>query len=507
MTQKLIKILSRFYPFYFAIFPIIAFYSTNRRELTLGAIYLPIIVFISITAFVWYLLKLVFKGKDDAKIIISLFLVYFFSYQHFSRFTKTFFFYSLIYALVTYAFLRVRQKTNVHIILSILGSYLLIYNLIQVIPFEVKRALSRPKMIPIEISASRAINKDELPDIYYFIFDRYASFSTLSDYYGFDNSDFFNFLLNQDFYVATESAANYPRTHLSLGSSLNLDYLDDLADRSGKENSDYTPIFDLVQNNKVGSFLKNQGYFYIYAGGWWGPTQVNKQANKNINLYADSSEFLRKFLGMTILKPLIGEYYKGNQFFGFFQDRIYENTNYKFEKLNNIAQEKSPKFVFTHMLFPHHPYLFDKNCQRVDDKRDLPEKEKYLEQLICANSKIKKLIDAILARSEKPPIIIIQSDEGPYKADEMNLDGERSDWTKVSDEAVKTHMRILNAYYLPGFDYKKLYPSITPVNTFRLIFNYYFGTNLKNLPDKNYFIPNIDRPYNYFEITDTVRSD
>ncbi len=507
MTQKLIKIFSRFYPFYFAIFPIITFYSTNRRELILSAICLPIIVFVSITAFVWYLSTVVFKGKDDAKIVISLFLMYFFSYQHFSRFTKTLFFYSLVFALLTYVFIRVKQKTNAHVILSILGSYLLIYNLIQIIPFEIKRLWNKPKMIPIEMLVSKTLNKSELPDIYYLIFDRYASFSTLSDYYDFDNNDLFNFLLNQDFYVATESAANYPRTYLSLSSSLSLDYLDDLAEKLGKENSDYTPIFELVQNNKVASFLKEQGYFYIYAGDWWGPTQISKQANKNINLYADSSEFLRKFLGTTILKPLIGNYYKGNKLFGFFQDRIYENTNYKFEKLSNIADEKSPKFVYAHMLIPHHPYLFDKDCKRVDDKRKLPEKEKYLEQLICVNSKIEKLIDEILAKSKKPPIIIVQSDEGPFKIDEMNLDGEGRDWTKVSDEAVKTHMGILNAYYLPGFDYKKLYPSITPVNTFRLIFNYYFGTNLKNLPDKNYFIPNIDRPYNFLEITDTLRSD
>jgi hypothetical protein len=406
-----------------------------------------------------------------------------------------------------YAFLRVKQKANAHIILSILGLYLLIYNLIQIIPFEVKRILNRPNMNSIEISASRAINKDKLPDIYYLIFDRYASFSTLSDYYHFDNSAFLNFLLNQGFYVATESAANYPRTQLSLGSSLNLDYLDDFAVRLGKENSDYTPIFELVNNNQAANFLKKKGYYYIYVGDWWEPTRLSKQANKNINLYANLSESLRKFLGTTILKLLIGEYYGGNEIFGFFEDRIYENTNYKFEEFNNIATEKSPKFVFAHMLFPHHPYLFNKNCKRVDDKRNLPEKQKYLEQLTCVNSKIKKLIDTILTRSKIPPIIIIQSDEGPYKVDEMNLDGERSDWTKVSDEAVKTHMRILNAYYLPGFDYKKLYPPITPVNTFRLIFNYYFGTNLKNLPDKNYFIPNIDRPYDYFEITDIIKPD
>ena len=273
-----------------------------------------------------------------------------------------------------------------------------------------------------------------------------------------------------------------------------------MAEKVGKGNSDYTPIFELVQENKVAGFLKSLGYHYYYAGDWWNPTAISKQADKNINLYINSNEFLRKFFGTTILKPIIGDYYKGNKLFGFFPDRIYENTNYKFKKLKTIAGEKSPKFIFAHMLFPHHPYLFDKNCQRVEAERKMPEKEKYLEQLTCANSKIKELVDAILSRSKRPPIIIIQSDEGPYKVDEMNLDGEGTDWTKVSDEAVATHMNILNAYYLPGYDYSKLYSSITPVNSFRLIFNHYLGTKLKQLADKSYFIPNINRPYDFFEI-------
>jgi hypothetical protein len=46
-------------------------------------------------------------------------------------------------------------------------------------------------------------------------------------------------------------------------------------------------------------------------------------------------------------------------------------------------------------------------------------------------------------------------------------------------------VKILNAYYLPqGAD--QLYPSISPVNSFRLVFNSYFGTNFPLLEDVSY---------------------
>jgi hypothetical protein len=47
-------------------------------------------------------------------------------------------------------------------------------------------------------------------------------------------------------------------------------------------------------------------------------------------------------------------------------------------------------------------------------------------------------------------------------------------------------MYILNAYYLPGAS-NAVYPMITPVNTFRTIFNAYFGGNYELLPDISYY--------------------
>jgi len=57
---------------------------------------------------------------------------------------------------------------------------------------------------------------------------------------------------------------------------------------------------------------------------------------------------------------------------------------------------------------------------------------------------------------------------------------------------------ILNAYHLPGDGNSQLYDSISPVNTFRVIFNQYFGADLKLLEDRSYYSP----PNQPLELTD-----
>lgn len=53
-------------------------------------------------------------------------------------------------------------------------------------------------------------------------------------------------------------------------------------------------------------------------------------------------------------------------------------------------------------------------------------------------------------------------------------------------------MSILNAYYIPNNVNLFLYETITPVNTFRIILNNYFGQNLPLLEDKSYFVPTLE---------------
>jgi hypothetical protein len=101
----------------------------------------------------------------------------------------------------------------------------------------------------------------------------------------------------------------------------------------------------------------------------------------------------------------------------------------------------------------------------------------YINQLQYLNKKMLSAIDTLLAESDTPPVIIIQGDHGP--------------WLQPKDR----HVWILNAYYLPGNN-DKLYKTISPVNSFRVVFNSYFGGNYELLEDVSYYSP-VPKIYNF----------
>jgi hypothetical protein len=100
-------------------------------------------------------------------------------------------------------------------------------------------------------------------------------------------------------------------------------------------------------------------------------------------------------------------------------------------------------------------------------------------------------LDRILAKASRPTIIILQSDHGP---------GSLLDWQVPENNYFKERMSILNAYYLPDHDFTGLYESISPVNTFRVIFREYFGADYETLPDESYFSL-WKRPYGFINVT------
>ena len=119
---------------------------------------------------------------------------------------------------------------------------------------------------------------------------------------------------------------------------------------------------------------------------------------------------------------------------------------------------------------------------------------KYKNQLSFINKRVIDSIDAILSRSTNPPVIILQGDHGPSAM---------LDYNSLENTNLKERMSILNAYYFPPNFPKELYDTISPVNTFRIIFNHYFGTNFKLLNDKNYFTT-WDYPFKFIDITDKI---
>lgn len=168
-----------------------------------------------------------------------------------------------------------------------------------------------------------------------------------------------------------------------------------------------------------------------------------------------------------------------------------------------MPEREEPTFVFAHLLATHPPYVFDADGSYlpVSEVHNRSEKVNYVKQLIFINGEVEALIDELLSRSKVPPIIVLQADEGPL---EDQLDFSSFKWQEASEAQLREKMRILNAYYLPNANTSGLYPSISPVNSFRLIFDLYFGADFALLPDKSYAY-SVDRPYDFFDVTDKVK--
>ena len=503
------------HPLLFAMFPVLALYAHNVAEVSPSEIVLPTATVLGSTLLLLLLSGVILRDIRKAGIVLSILLALFFSYGHILTATAggtaahraapnivLMSIWGVLFICSCYFVIKTRRDLRKPTtILNIVAATLVIVPTIGIVAHEVevarhdiKRAENRQTYAPDSVEA------DTLPDIYYIVLDRYASASTLKEVYDFDNGEFIDYLSNKGFYVASESSANYLITPASLASSLNMEYINYLGEELGEGFIDFGPMYAMMQDYEVWRFLKSQGYTFIHFGSWWEGTRENTYADKNIN-YPQIPEFSMLVLETTALYPVLLELDVVN-----LTKTQWKRVMYKFDKLAEIPDMKEPTFVFAHFLIPHDPYVFDRNGNYLTPEKAHRRSRNvnYLDQLVFINSKLTVLVDELLARSEVPPIIILQSDEGPYP--ESLAGNYNFRWEQATEAQLRQKMRILNAYYLPEVDKNDLYPSITPVNSFRLIFNLYLDTDFELLPDRNY-VNRSGHPYKYLDVTDKVDYD
>jgi hypothetical protein len=118
---------------------------------------------------------------------------------------------------------------------------------------------------PDTVRHSRA-PRAEARDIYYIVLDGLGRSDILRQYYGLNLDRFVEFLKNRGFFVAERAHSNYSQTYLSLASTLNMNYLDDLARVVGKDAEDRRPLEYLIRSNALMKFARDAGYEVIFIG-------------------------------------------------------------------------------------------------------------------------------------------------------------------------------------------------------------------------------------------------
>jgi len=515
------------HPFLFAAFPIFFLLANNMDQFLVGVSLGPLLAMSGLVLLCWLLLGFVLRSWAKAGLIISLFLLLFFSYEDFyyeirdyavaagvSRIgTRKSLVAAWVILFVAGAYWLVRTRRdlrNLTNVANVISACAVGISLVNVGVYELRAGSdSSGGALASVIADHKDLDQSTLlPDIYYIILDGYASSSIVEQVYDYDNAPFLDHLTSMGFHVAGDSRANYCQTAFSLASSLNMQYLDSLADRVGPDHQRLTPLLSLVHNNELFAFLKEHGYVTVVFATGWSITDI-RGADVYMSPRWTPDEFQTAVLDMTLL-PFVMDQMGGVDEYDLHRERIL----YTFDHLADFTQEEAPVFVFAHIMIPHPPFVFGPDGEEINPdypyslhdasslirKRGLTRDEYvdgYRDQLMFANSKVQSALEAIISRSVEPPVIILQSDHGPGSL--LNKEDLRSTY-------LKERMSILNAYYLPDSGDAQLYEEITPVNTFRVVLNSYFGTDLGLLGDESYF-STWSHPYAFINVTHDVAAE
>ncbi|NML21128.1 sulfatase-like hydrolase/transferase [Pseudoflavitalea sp. G-6-1-2] len=386
----------------------------------------------------------------------------------------------LILAILLFIWLR-RTTSSLYRITFFLNLLLLIYLGLDLFTAIRKSQTQTSRPVITAPNAANGIIADsiEKPDIYLLVFDGYSSTYGLKQFFGYDNSELDSFLISRKFHNLPASRSNYTATVFSMASQLNLDYLTWLDARKFMTKKEYAQCAAMVYDNEVMRVLKNNGYEIAnhsifdlkdhpsYADQDWRTIHANILAEGTFG-----SRVLKEFRWMFTVYPALA---KLMPFF------TYEDQYVTVKQLlNGIVQEssiksKQPKFVYGHVLLPHHPYYRDKNGkdrsqEMLNDPnwQDGPDNP-YTGYIKYANTEIRKLVDSIQINTNGKAVIIVESDHGFHY--EAPPEKKHNVWYNV------------NAVYLPNGQYGQFMDSITNVNEFRIIFNTLFHQQYPMLKD------------------------
>jgi len=485
-----------FHPLLLAAYPALFLYSRNMEEATPGDLVRALAVLLPAACLLWLAARLAVKDRLKAALIVSLLVVATFSFGYVIEPVRGAMIgdylvgralvlepiWCLILGILVVLITRTRRSLVSATVFANTASVVLVgAALLQAVVFHLgadradasrwrsyvagKLAADPPLKPPAGVRA---------PNIYYIILDEYTRADVLKNDLGFDNSEFVSELERRGFYVAERSVSNYTSTYLSLSSSLNLDYLQAL--REAAEIEEMSPQIqgEMIHENRVVGMLKQAGYSLAVFPSDYRVTDRHPHADR---VYRRRCFNLSEFERVLFDKSLFAPFLKG----------VANHRRDVLYNLDNLGRPKDldgPVFVFAHIMVPHPPYVFDSEGKLPPQEpfgREIKSTEKairrYTGQIAYTNKRILEAVDRILKDEEEPPVIILQGDHGFRR-----LPPDHPAQQRVVSS-------ILNAYYLPPTAGELPGPSISPVNSFRLVFNGYLGGRFGYLPDESYYSP------------------
>ncbi|KAF0107086.1 MAG: hypothetical protein FD147_2451 [Chloroflexi bacterium] len=474
-----------FHPLLIGLYPVLALLAYNIIQLNPVYAVRAIVLTFVFSAAIFGIAVLAARDRFKGGLLASLALLLFLTYGHVynqleNRFTFGRHRYLVILWVVLFmigAWIILRLKKNprkVSIFFNMFSVVLIAMPLFQIAGFGFRQAQPTATVNPAVDSVWKptAVAPAGSPDVYYIILDAYSRSDMLKEYYSYDNSEFLQGLRDMGFYVADCSMSNYSYTPSSLASVFNMDYLDNFAGNIITKNKSFYDLGESIKHNKVRELFNSLGYRFVTfdTNIWWLDitdsdqfiSQYKSPWQKIMN-FKLLGNFEKYYVRTTALR--LAEEYKVSQENRFGKALLstekahYDQILFDFDQLEQLPKSESPKFVYAHLVAPHFPYVFNPDGTFTYTLADHPG---YRHEVEYVDKRILEVVRQIISESKNPPVIILQGDHG-LKAEVRNAN--------------------LSAYYFPNGGDKLLYPTITSVNSFRLVFNKYFGANYPLLPD------------------------
>jgi hypothetical protein len=488
------------HPFLFGVYPILALYALNIDQVQAAVIWRSLLVSLLAVSILQLILWGLIKDFHRAALLNTLSLILFFSYGHVYSLLKPVALgrhrfllplWLLIFLILAWWILkRMRNPQKVSLLLNGIGLAALAFPLIQSSAYSLQ-VRGDPSIPTLDLQTYVASTQAPTPDIYHILLDEYTRADVLQQVYALDNSAFLAELSRLGFMIPECSQSNYAQTEFVLASMLNLNYLDDIQTSIPERKLNRPLIRRMIMGNAVVQALNEAGYQIVaFETGYPFSEFLNadhyfSSDENEINLLSGLNNYevllIRSTAGLalldasrvlpTLLIPQVDHPLEQKR----------ERIRYDLQMLETIpVQIPTPKFVFVHIPLPHEPFVFGPQGESVKYPDALDEAtyiQAYRDQVLFLNQRLIPILTAILASSEQPPIIILQGDTGPGR---------------VSKER---RMAILNALYLPSSDatgalpasFDKVPATLSPVNTYRLIFDLYFGSSLPYLDDISFY--------------------
>ena len=339
------------------------------------------------------------------------------------------------------------------------------------------------------------------PDIWLVMFDGHPSFDTIKA----DIDPGEAMALKTRYRDAGLSAdwttfASYWITDYSLPSILNMGLPSEIP---VSNNTTKQTLYRIIGgDNRLVDLLVDNGYeTYMIESGWSGSTCSARFDHCISSSWADEP------MAFMLADSLITDFLISRYGYAFTAGTR-ATTNWVLNNAVAVTRDRTPSFVFAHVLAPHPPFFLDSECAvEVSDSRagvsfnhanvDSEQREQYLiQQMECLNSFVTQMVQKV----GQDAIVVVLSDHGTDRRNQLAIDG--TQWDRA---AIRERMSVFLALSGPVCPVSEI---VTLPNVMRQVLSCHVAEGIEQVSDRVFIGPETElTPREISSLTRLVHDD